>query len=75
MSRLANLYWTFLISVASAVVVGSVGYGMWELFASNDDVAPQKTGAGIVGFNREQLQVLVQTFEKQKSGFEALMAH
>ena len=71
--RLAGIYWVTIVLLAATVVAASVTFGFWEMLASEAVTSEGASGGGIVGFNREQLDTLVKTFQKQKTDFEQLM--
>lgn len=72
--RLSGMYWATLMGVAAAIALFSVCYGMWELLRERGTALEMTSGAGIVGFNREQLQIIVRSFEKRSAEFEELIA-
>jgi hypothetical protein len=73
MRRLAETYWGLIICAGGVLTVAAVGYGMWQFFVPPSDVASGDFGGGVVGFNRDQLKTIVETFEKQQADFERLM--
>jgi hypothetical protein len=72
---LADMYWAMLLLIAGIAILLGIGYGIWQLlWADSNATFDTTTSAGIVGFNREQLQLIVQAFEKRQAAFEERMS-
>ncbi len=70
----ADAYWAILIGVAALAIALCLAYGTWQFLVPPEGATTEGAAtAGIVGFNHEQLKMLVEMFQKQQSEFETLM--
>lgn len=72
--RLADVYWMALVIIGTLLMLGSVGYGMWQFFVPpHREESGVTLGAGSEGFNKEELQKAMQALQQRKDEFESLL--
>ncbi len=70
----ARTFWSILLAVTAALIVACVAFGAWQFIFLKGEVSDVPPPAGITGFNKEQLRLIVTAFENRQSEFETLMS-
>lgn len=74
MRYLADVYWILVMCAGALLMLGSVGYGMWQFFVPPSRVQPDVTvGARSEGFDTVELQKAVDALQQRRDEFEALL--
>lgn len=73
-TRLARTYWIFLLIFSALLMTLGIGYGVWQFLVPPTPPITAEAGQGIMGFNKVQLQVVVEHFEKRRAAFESMMS-
>ncbi len=70
----ARMFWTLLLFVTSVFILMGIVFGAWQFIFLKGDVRDVAPAAGITGFNKEQLHLIVTAFEKRQTVFESMMS-
>ena len=74
MRRLADVYWTIVVCIGTLLMLGSVGYGMWQFFVPPSRVESGATlGVRNEGFDKAELKKAVAALQQRRDEFEALL--
>lgn len=72
--RLADAYWVSLVVVGTLLMLGSVGYGMWQFFVPpHRQESGVTVGAGSEGFGKAELQKALEALQERREEFESLL--